>query len=75
LTVLQRIEARGAVETAHRARQTSSQIFRYAIATGRAERDPAADLRGALAPVDSKHFAAITDPKAVSGLLRAKDGY
>jgi integrase len=42
---------------------------------GRAERDSAADLRGALAPVDSKHFAAITDPKAVSGLLRAKDGY
>ena len=50
LTALRRIESRGALETAHRAHQNCSQIFRYAIATGRAERDPAVDLRGALPP-------------------------
>lgn len=50
LACLRRIEARGAIETAHRALQNCGQVFRYAIATGRAERDPAADLRGALAP-------------------------
>ena len=53
----------------------ASQVFRYAIATGRAERDPAPDLKGALAPVVSTHHAAITDPRAVSELLRAIDGF
>lgn len=75
LAVLRHIESRGALETAHRARQTCSQIFRYAVSTGRCERDPAADLRGALPPVKGKHFAALTEPKAVGGLLRAIDDY
>ncbi len=75
LTVLRRIEGRGAEETAHRVRQLCGQVFRYAIATGRAERDPASDLRGALAPVRATHFAAITDPKGIGELLRAIDGY
>jgi hypothetical protein len=51
------------------------QIFRYAVATGRAERDPSRDLRGALPPVNSKHYASITEAKAVGALLRAIDGY
>lgn len=75
LSVLRRIESRGAAETVRRVRQKCSQIFRYAIATGRAERDPSADLRGALAPPRVRHFAAVTDPKALGGLLRAIDGY
>ena len=75
LTALQRIERRGAVETAHRAKQNCSQVFRYAIATGRAERDPSADLKGALPPPKTKHHASITDPKKIGALLRAIDGY
>lgn len=51
------------------------RIFRYAIATGRAERDPAADLRGALSQPNEKHHAAITNPNEVGPLLRAIDGY
>jgi hypothetical protein len=60
LAVLRRIESRGAVETAHRAHQNCGQVFRYAIATGRAERDPSPDLKGALPPVKQTHHAAIT---------------
>jgi integrase len=75
LATLRRIEARGAVETAHRAHQNCGQVFRYAIATGRAERDPSPNLKGALPPVKEKHLAAITDPKAVGALLRAMDDY
>lgn len=75
LASLRRIENRGALETAHRAQQNCSQIFRYAIVTGRAERDPAADLRGALPPAKERHHASITDPKAIGGLLRAIEGY
>jgi integrase len=75
LAVLRKIEARGAVETAHRAKQRASQVFRYAIATGRAEHDPAGDLRGALTPKDVEHRAAITEPKRVGELLRAIDEY
>jgi integrase len=75
LTVLRRIEERGAVETAHRAQQNCGQVFRYAVATGRAERDVAADLKGALPPVKQTHHAAMTDPKAIGELLRAIDGY
>lgn len=75
LSVLRRIENRGAVETAHRAHQNCGQIFRYAIATGRAERDPSADLRGALPPTKERHHPSITDPKAIGGLLRAIEGY
>ncbi len=69
------IENRGALETAHRALGTCGQVFRYAVATGRAQRDPIGDLRGALHPVKGEHFAAITDPKRVGELLRALDGY
>src|SRR5215510_10744303 len=65
LAVLRRIESRGAQETAHRARQNCGQVFRYAVATGRAERDPTGDLRGALPPVKEKHHASIKDPKAI----------
>jgi len=75
LAVLRRIEYRGAIETAHRVKQICGQVFRYAIATGRAERDPGADLRGALTPTKSKHMATITSPKEIGGLLRAIDGY
>lgn len=75
LAVLRRIEERGAVETAHRAHQNCGQVFRYAVATGRAERDPSPDLKGALPPVKEKHLAAITDPKAIGALLRAMDDY
>lgn len=75
LKLLRRIEERGAHETAHRTKQRCAQIFRYAIATGRAKHDPTADLRGALAPVVSKSRAAITDPMKVGDLLRAIDGY
>lgn len=75
LTVLRRIENRGALDTAHRAHQNCGQIFRYGIATGRCERDPSSDLRGALAPAKHKHFAAITEPAAVGELLRAIDGF
>lgn len=73
LRTLRRIEERGALETAHRALQNCGQIFRYAIATGRAERDPSADLRGALAPWKSLHYASITEPAKVGELLRAMD--
>ena len=75
LAVLRRIESRGAVETAHRALQNCGQVLRYTIATGRAERDPTRDLRGALPPPLEKHYASITDPKRIAELLRAIDSY
>lgn len=75
LIVLRRIEGRGTIDTAHRASGNCSQVFRYAIATGRAERDPVPDLRGALPPARGGHFASITDPKQVGELLRAIDGF
>jgi integrase len=75
LKALRRIEERGAIETAHRAQQNCSQIFRYAIATGRAERDPAPDLRGALPATKATHLAALTQPEAIGALLRAIDDY
>ena len=75
LTVLRRIESRGSLDTAHRALNTCGQVFRYAIATGRCERDPSGDLRGALQPVKGGHFAAATEPSELSEILRAIDGY
>ena len=75
LTVLRRIEDRGALDTALRAKQNCGQVFRYAVATGRAERDPSGDLRGALAPVKHENFASITDPAQVAELLRAIDAF
>ena len=75
LAVLRRVESRGANETAHRALQVCGRVFRYAIATGRADRDPSRDLSGALAPIQERHFASITEPLAVGELLRAIDAY
>jgi len=75
LAVLRRVESRGALESAHRIRTICGQVFRYAVATGRAERDPAADLKGALPQPQEKHRAAITDPAEVGKLLRAIHGY
>ena len=75
LSVLRRAENRGALELAHRLRAIAGQVFRYAVATGRAERDLSADLKGALPPPKVKHHAAITDPKEVAPLLRALEGY
>lgn len=75
LATANRIVDRGAVESAHRVLQNCGQVFRYAIVTGRAERNPAADLRGALPPVKQTHHAAIIEPNAIGGLLRAIDGY
>lgn len=75
LETMRRIEARGAIETAHRALQACGQVFRYAIATGRAERNPAADIQGALKPVLVQHMPAITDPKRVGELLRSIEAY
>jgi integrase len=75
LSVIRRTESRGALDTAKRIKQNCGQVFRYAIATGRAERDPSQDLRGAIAPAKHKHFAALTDPVKVGELLRAIDGF
>ncbi|SPA46775.1 tyrosine-type recombinase/integrase [Cupriavidus taiwanensis] len=75
LDVLRRVERRGAIETAHRLHDNIGQVLRYAVATGRAERDVAADLRGALPPVQKRHFAAVTDPAKVAELLHAIEGY
>jgi integrase len=75
LSALRRIEARGRHETAHRVRALAGRVFRYAVATGRAQHDVAADLKGALAPVKSKNFASVTDPIRVGELLRAIHGY
>jgi len=75
LATVNRVADRGAVESAHRVLQYCSQVLRYAIATGRAERNPVADLRGALPPVKQTHHAAIIEPNAIGGLLRAIDGY
>ncbi len=75
LAVLRKTESRGALETTHRAKQVAGQIFRYAVATGRAQRDPTHDLKGALASPIVKHHPAITDPKEVAKLMRAIDDF
>ena len=75
LLVLRRVEKRGANETAHSLRQTAGQVFRYGIQTGRCERDPAGDLKGALEPVRVKNLAAVLEPDKVGELMRAIDGY
>lgn len=75
LAVLRKLVTRGTVDTAGRVRQTLSAVFRYAIATGRAKRDPAADLRGALPRAESRNFASITDPSEIGALMRAIDGF
>ena len=75
LAVLRRVEGRGALESTHRIKTIAGQVLRYAVATGRAERDPTGDLRGAIPQPKVKHHAAITDPKEVAPLLRAIDNY
>lgn len=75
LTALKRIQNRGALETAHRARSLASKLIRYAIATGRAERNPATDLIGSLPNPTQEHFASVTEPAKVGELLRAIYGY
>ena len=75
LACVRRVEVRGKLGTAHRALQVCGRVFRYAVATGRAERDPSADLRGALPPKSEKHHASFTDPSSLAGLLRAIDAY
>jgi len=74
LSVLRRIEARGAIETARRASQNCGQVFRYAVATGRAQGDVTRDLRGSLTPWKPVHYASLTEPAEVGALLRAIDG-
>jgi integrase len=75
LTLLREIEGRGLYETARRLRSTCGMVFRYAIATGRAERNPSMDLRGALTTPQVNHRATIIDPKSIGALLRAIDGF
>lgn len=75
LEMLRRVEDRGAVETAHRLKIACGQVFRYAVASGRAEHDPTAALKGALSPRTPGNHAAITDPKEVVHLLRAIDDF
>lgn len=75
LAVLRRVEARGALDTAHRLMQNCSQVWRYAVATGRAERDITSDLRGALPPAKETHLGAITEPSEIGTLLRNIDEY
>lgn len=75
LAALRKIEARGALETARKANQLAGQIFRFAVQVGLAQRDPSADLRGALQKAEVKHYAAITDPKEVGRLMAAIHNY
>ena len=75
LRALRRIEGRGAIDTAHRARQLAGMVFRYAIATGRADSDPSIALKGALAQPKKTHFSAITDPVEVAQLISAINNY
>lgn len=75
LEVVKRIESLNKLETAHRTLQATSQVFRYAVQTGRALRDPCPDLRGAMPTATVKHMAAFTEPKQIAELLRAIDGF
>ena len=75
LSALRVIEKRGAIESAHKIKQLCGQVFRFAVASGLADRDMKTDLRGALSAVPEAHYAAITDPKEAAELLRAIDAY
>lgn len=75
LVAIRRVEARGAIETAHRVKDICGQVFRYGIASGACNYNPAADLKDALRPVESRHHAAIVDPKDAGVLLRDMDAY
>jgi integrase len=72
---LRRVEARGAIRTAHDLREFAGQVFRYGIATGRCERNPAQDLRGSLKPYTERNMAAVLEPKQAGELLRAIEAY
>jgi len=71
LACLRHMETRGALESVQRVKQHIGQVFRYAIATGSAERDPTPDLKGALTKAAPGHYAAITDPKEAGALMRS----
>jgi integrase len=73
--VVRKLEARGAIDTAHRVKQLCGQVFRFAVVSGLAERDVTADLSEALASKATKHFAAITEPKRVGDLMRSIHAY
>lgn len=75
LSLLKRVEERGAIETTHRVQQNCGQVFRYAVATGRAESDPSRDLRGALTPWKPEHYPTLTDAREVGRLLRDIEAY
>jgi integrase len=75
LATVQKMEARGAIESAHRVKQLCGQVFRYAVATGLAERDVTADLKGALSTVPKTNYAAITEPKQAGDLMRSIQDY
>lgn len=75
LQVLQRIENKGHIETAHRVKSIIGQVMRWAVVTSRAKRDPTQDLRGAIPPAPTRHHAAVTDPDALGPFLLAIDGY
>ena len=75
LDALRKCEKRGAIESAHTLRQTAGQVFRYGIQTGRCVSSPAADLQGALKPVNTKHMAAILEPVKVGELMRSIASY
>ncbi len=71
LTMVRKVETRGALDTAHRILQLCGQVFRYAVANGSADRDVTQDLRGALTAVPKKHYPAITEPKQLGQLMRS----
>ncbi len=75
LTLLEKIQARGAIDPGHRLKGICGEVFRYGIHTGRCDRDPSQDLKGVLIPKRNKHMATLTDTKEVGGLLRAIDSY
>lgn len=75
LAMLRRVEARGAIETAHRIKDACGQVFRYGVATGACKRNPAADLKDAMQPVQTRHHAAIVEPVQVGKLLRDMRDY
>ncbi len=75
LAAIRQVEERGALDVAHRVLTTAGQVWRYAVATARAKRDISQDIRGALKPHRGKHFAAITEPVKLGGLIRAIRGY
>lgn len=75
LAALHKIEARGAIESAHKIKQLCGQVFRFAVSSGHAAHDVTADLRGALSPIPKGNFASITEPQQVGALMRSIFSY